>query len=74
VSDRDLDVLIEAAVTPYRERDVEGRVTPPPAWWDLSPEAREELYRRQIVTRVIEKAFDAEGWSGTVRAVMRRIG
>ncbi len=74
MSDRDLDVLIEAAVTPYRERDVEGRVTPPPAWWDLSPEAREELYRRQIVTRVIEKAFDAEGWSGTVRAVMRRIG
>jgi hypothetical protein len=74
VSERDLDVLIEAAVTPYRERDVEGRVVPPPAWWDLSPEAREELYRRQMISRVIEKAFDAEGWSGTVRAVMERIG
>jgi hypothetical protein len=73
VSERDLDVLIEAAVTPYRERDVEGRVVPPPAWWDLSPEGREELYRRQMMSRVIEKAFDAEGWSGTVRAVMSRI-
>ena len=73
MSERDPDVLVEAAVTPYRERDLEGRITPPPAWWDLSPEAREELYRIQILSREIEKATNPDGMSGTVRTVLRRI-
>ena len=73
MSDRDQDVLIEAAVTAYRERDVEGRITPPPAWWDLSPEAREELLRRQVVARTVERAVHPSGWSATVQAVMARM-
>jgi len=73
VSERDRDALVEAAVTPHREHDAEGRIVPPPAWWDLAPEAREELFRRQLLSRVIERAANPEGWSSTVQAVMRRI-
>ncbi len=73
MSESDRDILIEAAATPYRERDVEGRIVPPPAWWDLSPEAREELFQRQLLSRAIERAADLNGRSGTVRAVLHRI-
>jgi hypothetical protein len=74
VSERDRDTLIEAAATTYRERDAEGRIVPPPAWWDLSVEAREELFRRQTLSRMIERAADPAGRSGTVRAVLEVIG
>lgn len=66
--ERARDATIEAAITARRERDAEGRIVPPPAWWDLAPEAREELHRLQLVTRLMERAMS--GASGTVRAVM----
>ncbi len=69
--ERARDATIEAAISARRERDAEGRIVPPPAWWDLAPDGREELYRLQLVTRVMEKAMS--GASGTVRAVMARI-
>ena len=69
--DRSREMLIEAAVTAWRERDEEGRIVPPPAWWDLGPEAREEVYRRQLVTRVMERAIGDT--SGTIRAVLARL-
>lgn len=65
------DALIESALSARRERDREGRVEPSPAWWDLGPEAREELYRLQLVTRAMEKAV--VGVTGTVQAVMMKI-
>jgi hypothetical protein len=46
---------------------------PPAAWWDLSPEDAAELFRRQVVTRELERATDTAGHSATVRAVMGRI-
>jgi len=67
------DALIESVVTPYRERDLEGHVLPPPGWWDLSEADREELDRRQAESRAIEKATHPLGFSGTVRAVLARI-
>lgn len=67
------DALIEAAVTAHRDRDREGRLVPPAAWWDLSPEDAAELFRRQLVTRVLERAADPAGRSTTVRAVLGRI-
>jgi hypothetical protein len=73
VSDDETRALIEAAITPYRERDVEGRISPPAAWWDLAPEALDELFAEQVLAREIERAVDAEGESGTVKAVMARI-
>jgi hypothetical protein len=74
VSDSDRDALIEAATTPHRGRDLDGRIVPPPAWWDLSPDDREELFERQLLSRVMEGAMDPDGRSGTVKAVLHRIG
>ncbi len=73
MSDRDVRELVEAAITPHRERDPDGRIVPPPAWWDLSAEALDELFVEQALAREIERAVHADGDSGTVRAVMARI-
>jgi len=71
---RGQEALIEAAVAAHRDRDREGRIVPPPAWWDLTPEACEEVFRLQVLTREMEKASDPSGLSGTARAVLARIG
>lgn len=68
-----MDTLLEAAATPYRERDPEGRILASPAWADLAPEARETLFDLQSTSRVLERAHHPLGWSGTVAAVMERI-
>jgi hypothetical protein len=73
MSDRELDVLIEASVTAHREHDLEGRLVPPSAWWDLAPEALDALFQRQLLTREIERVMDAQGQSSTVKAVLARI-
>jgi hypothetical protein len=69
----DRDALIEASVTAHRETDREGRLIPPAAWWDLSPADAEELYRRQVVTRALERATAPAGHSTTVEAVLGKI-
>ena len=74
MSDRDTHrLLIEAATTPHRERDADGRIVPPPAWWDLPPEALDDLFVELVLAREIERALDDRGESGTVKAVMTRI-
>lgn len=73
MSDREHDALIEASLTAHRDRDPEGRLVPPPAWWDLAPEALDELFGAQLVAREVERHVDDLGWSGTVRAVMARL-
>lgn len=70
---RDLDLLIEAAASAYRERDRDGRILAAPAWHDLPVEAREALYEAQSSWRALERAFNREGLSATVRAVLARI-
>ena len=67
-------ILVEAATTAYRERDATGRILPSPAFMDLPPEAREDVVTRQAWMREIERALHPRGWSGTVQAVMERIG
>lgn len=74
MNERERDALIEAGVSAHRERDREGRLVPPPEWWDLAPEDVEELFRRQIVSREVERAMDPEGRSATVKAVLARLG
>lgn len=69
----DRDALIEASVTARRETDREGRLVPPAAWWDLSPGDADELFRRQVVTRALERATAPGGRSATVSAVLARI-
>ena len=73
MSDRDTRTLIEAAVTPHRERDAEGRIVPPAAWWDLPAEALDELFAEQVLAREIERAVDPAGDTGTAKAVLARI-
>ena len=67
------EALLEAATTPHRERDRDGRIVPAPAWWDLSPEELDLLFVEQTVAREMERAIDSGGLSGTVRAVLERI-
>lgn len=74
MSERGMDGLIEASVTAYRERDLEGRLAPPAEWWDLAPKALDELFQRQLLTREIERVLDPQGQSATVKAVLARIG
>ena len=73
MSPRENDALLEAATSVFRERRADDRILPAPGWWDLPVEAREELFRRQVAARALERALDPRGWSGTVRAVLARM-
>jgi hypothetical protein len=67
------DILIEAAVSAYRDRDASGRILPSPAWWDLPPDSRQELFDRQLKSRLLERASTRDGMSTTVRSVLRTL-
>jgi hypothetical protein len=74
MSDRDREILIEAATTAFRERDPSGRILVSPAWADLPDDARDELFERQHEARTIERWTSADGLSATARLVARRAG
>ena len=57
LTDEQLEALPESAVYAFREVDAECRPVPPPAWFELSPEERERLYRLQIITRRMESVL-----------------
>jgi hypothetical protein len=67
------DVLVEATLGAHRQLDTDGLPVPPPAWWDLSPEACEQAFQLRMRSRAIERALDPRGWSTTVWAVLERI-
>jgi hypothetical protein len=67
------EVLLEAATSAFRERDAYGRIAPSPAWADLSPVRREELFERVLESRVLEAAADRDGLSSTGHAVLDRL-
>jgi hypothetical protein len=69
----DPEILLEAATSAYRERDRDGRIRPAPAWADLAPQQRRQLFERQLQARLLEQATDPEGLSTTGRAVVDRI-
>jgi len=68
------EALVEAVLSPHRVRDADGRLTPPPAWWDLPPESLDSVYRKAIEARRLEREAHPRGASGTVAAVMAWIG
>lgn len=70
----DRETLIEQVVNPFRERDADGRVQASPAWRDLDPADRLAAHDETARARRLEAALDPEGWSGTLRAVLGRIG
>lgn len=73
MTDDPKDLLIEEAVSAFRERNSWGRILPSSAWWDLPPGERESIFERQLASRVLERAIDPNGRSSTVRAVLERL-
>ncbi len=73
MSDDPKEILMEEAVSAYRERTASGRILPSPAWWDLPPDSREELFQKQLQSRILEQAISSDGMSSTVRSVLNRI-
>ena len=73
MTDDPKEILIEEAVSAYRDRTTSGRILPSPAWWDLPAESREELFQRQLQSRMLERATDPDGMSTTVKSVFSRI-
>jgi hypothetical protein len=72
--DEPRDLLIEEAVSAFRERNTWGRILPSHAWLDLAPADRDALFDRQLASRIIERALDPNGRSSTVGAVLTRLG
>ena len=68
----DLESLLEAAASAFRERDPAGRIQPSPAWWDLAPAERDLAFERQLRSRLLECALDPAGRSATSRTVLAR--
>jgi hypothetical protein len=73
VTEAERDALIEEVVSAHRERDVDGRPVPPPAWWDLAPQDLDDVYQRQMLQRRMERAVNERGWSATVQVVIERL-
>jgi DNA-directed RNA polymerase specialized sigma24 family protein len=67
------EIMIEQACSAFRDRDRWGRILPSPAFLDLAPEARAQLFQLQLETRELERALNPAGRSGTVRAVLQRM-
>ena len=66
-------MLVEEAAGAYRAlRD--GAVGQSPAWRDLDADGREAAFELGRQLRRLEAAADPEGYSGTVRAVLARLG
>lgn len=69
----DESLLIEEAAGAFRPRDPRA-VGVLPAWHDLSPDGRERAFELSVELRALEAALDPQGRSGTVRAVLARLG
>lgn len=69
----DESALIEETAGAYRPRDPRA-LGVLPAWHDLSPEGREQAFELSVQLRALEAALDPQGRSGTVRAVLGRLG
>lgn len=66
------DVLIERAVDAFRALNAAGQVLPSAAWFDLTPEDREQLFEAQVASRAMERVIDEDALSGTARVVLGR--
>ena len=72
-NDRNRALLIEQACGSWRPVDRSGEVLGHPAWFDLAPDDRAEVYRETVILRRMEAALDPMGLSTTGRAVLGKI-
>ena len=70
---RDVEILIEAATTPWRPQAPSGQIRPHPAWADLDAAGRVTVYEITRILRRLEAAHDARGLSTTTRRVLARL-
>ena len=70
---RDIELLIERVVSPWRDRSPSGEIKSAPAWHDLTEPDRERAYRESVVARQLEAVMDPRGLSSTAWAVLARI-
>ncbi len=66
-------ILLEMAVSAYRDRSPTGEIRFVPEWHDLTPDQRLDLFRMQTESRILERAADPEGLSSTAHAVLNRL-
>jgi hypothetical protein len=64
--------LIEELAGAWRPRDPTA-LRFHPAFFDVGEDARRQAHALALVNRQLEAAFDEDGWSSTVRAVLGRI-
>jgi hypothetical protein len=69
----DEDALIEQLLSAHRESGAHGAIHFAPAFFDLSPEARETAFATLQLQRALEAGSDSEGLSTTARAILGRI-
>lgn len=74
MNERDIDLLIEEALTSWRPRTPTGEILPHPAWADLPPAQRTRLYDETLGARRMEQVLDPRGLSRTARAILERLG
>jgi len=72
MTEREREALVEEAAGAWRPAGP-GQVRPHPAWADLEPAGRLEVYEITRVLRRLEAALDAQGLTTTARAVLARI-
>ena len=70
---RERKLLIEEATTAWRPRTPDGTILDHPAWADLDPDSRQQIFDETVVVRRLERGMDADGRSSTVRAVLDRL-
>jgi len=73
MTERDREMLVEEAASAWRPRTPDGQTLAHPAWADLDPDTRREVFEDALVMRVLEAALDPDGYSTTVRAVAARL-
>ena len=69
----DRDALVEQALSAWRPSGRDGGVRGHPAWHDLDPAGRQEVYQQTLRLRQLEAALDPQGLSTTAQAVLARI-
>jgi hypothetical protein len=70
---REVEALIEQAIAAWRPRGPSGEVRASPAWHDLGPSERIEVFNATRELRAMEVALDPSGLSSTAHAVLDRI-